>query len=156
MFGNLSPIEIENVLSSQVVGRIGCHAEGITYVVPISFAYDGEFVYCFTQEGMKVTLMRGNPMVCFQTDDLENMANWKSVIAWGTFEELPEGKERREALNKLLDRVLPMISSERVHQSPDWPFTNNITEPVRGVVFRIRLTKKTGRFEKSAQSALLA
>ncbi|NII27795.1 pyridoxamine 5'-phosphate oxidase family protein [Pseudoflavitalea sp. X16] len=156
MFGNLSPAEIENVLSRQVVGRIGCHAEGITYVVPISFAYDGQFVYCYTQEGMKVTLMRQNPQVCFQTDELENMANWKSVIAWGSFEELPQGRERREALDKLRDRVLPMVSSERVRQSADWPFTNNITEPVPGVVFRIRLTKKTGRFEKSTQSALLA
>lgn len=156
MFGSLSHEEIDHVLSRQVVGRIGCHADGITYVVPISFAYDGEFVYCFTQEGLKVSLMRKNPQVCFQTDDLENMANWKSVIVWGTFEELPEGRERKEALNKLLDRALPMISSERVHQSADWPFTNHCTDTVQGIVFRIRLTKKTGRFEKSTQSALIA
>jgi nitroimidazol reductase NimA-like FMN-containing flavoprotein (pyridoxamine 5'-phosphate oxidase superfamily) len=155
MFGNLSPEEIDYVLRKQVIGRIGCHAEGITYVVPISFVYDGECVYCYTQEGMKITLMRQNPQVCFQTDQLENMANWKSVIAWGSFEEVPEGKERREALNKLLDRVMPIVSSERVHLSADWPFTNNITERVKGIVFRIRLTKKTGRFEGPSQSALL-
>ena len=153
MFGTLLQEEIEQVLYKQTIGRIGCHADGITYVVPINFVYDGEFVYCYTQEGMKVSLMRKNPQVCFQTDDLENMANWKSVISWGLFEELPEGKERREALDKLLNRVMPMTSSERVHQSEDWPFTNNATEAVKGIVFRIRLTKKTGRFEKSIQSA---
>lgn len=155
MFGKLSPEEIESVLSTQVVGRIGCHADDTTYVVPINFTYDGEFVYCYTQEGMKVALMRKNPQVCFQTDDLTNMANWKSVILWGSFEELPEGKERREALDKLVNRIMPMVSSERVHQSDDWPFTNNVTEQVKGIVFRIRLTKKTGRFERSTQSALV-
>lgn len=156
MFGHLSPEEIELVLGKQVVGRIGCHADDITYVVPISFAYDGHFIYCYTQEGLKVSMMRKNPQVCFQTDDQENMANWKSVVVWGIFEELPEGSERREALTKLQDRVMPMISSERVHQSADWPFTNNITETVYGIVFRIRLTKKTGRFEKATHSALIA
>lgn len=156
MFGNLSHEEIESLLSTQVVGRIGCHANDTTYVVPISFVYDGEYMYCYTQEGLKVSMMRQNPQVCFQVDDLTNMANWKSVVVWGNYEELPEGKERREALNKLVDRVLPMISSERVRQSPDWPFTNNETESVKGIVFRIRLTKKTGRFERSTQSALIA
>lgn len=156
MSGNLTAAEIEQVLGKQIIGRIGCHADGTTYVVPINFTYDGAFVYCFTQEGMKISLMRKNPQVCFQTDEIENMANWKSVIVWGTFEELQEDRERREALDKLVDRVMPMVSSERVHQSADWPFTNNITEAVKGVVFRIRLTKKTGRFEKSTQSALIA
>lgn len=156
MFGKLSHQEIESLLSTQVVGRIGCHANDTTYVVPISFVYDGTFVYCYTQEGLKLSLMRQNPRVCFQTDDLTNMANWKSVIVWGDFEELPEGTERREALNKLVDRAMPMISSERVHQSPEWPFTNNTTDSVKGIVFRIRLMEKTGRFERSTQSALIA
>ncbi|MBO9562285.1 MAG: pyridoxamine 5'-phosphate oxidase family protein [Niastella sp.] len=155
MYGSLSPEDIELVLGSQAVGRIGCHADGITYVVPISFTYDGQFVYCYTQEGMKISLMRKNPQVCFQTDDLVNMANWKSVVAWGTFEELAAGDERQEALNKLLRRTLPMISSERVHQSATWPFTNIHAESIDGIVFRIRLTNKTGRFERSTQSALL-
>lgn len=35
MLGNLSPTEIENLLGTQVVARIGCHADERTYVVPV-------------------------------------------------------------------------------------------------------------------------
>lgn len=156
MYGILSAGEIEYVLSRQVLGRLGCHAEGTTYVVPINFTYDGQFIYCYTQEGLKMTLMRKNAEVCFQTDDIENMANWKSVVVWGRFEELPEGPEYADALQKLVNRVLPIISSERVHQSAEWPFPSNGSSPEIGFVFRIRVTKKTGRFERSTHSTLIA
>ena len=53
MFGTLNPIEIESVLHGQIIGRIGCHIDNTTYVVPISYAYDGEFIYALTNEGLK-------------------------------------------------------------------------------------------------------
>lgn len=156
MYNNLSTEEIEAVLHKQLIGRIGCHADGMIYVVPINYAYDGEYVYCYTQEGLKVSLMRKNPQVCFEVEAIQNMGNWQCVIAWGAFEELPVGEARKNALNELLSRIHPMVSSERTHLSADWPFTNKETESVKGIVFRIRLTKKTGRFEKSTQSVLIA
>ncbi len=156
MFGNLSPEEIEQVLRTQVLGRIGCHADDTTYIVPINFTYDGECVYCYTQPGMKINLMRSNPQVCFQTDDIENMGNWKSVIVWGRFEELTEDADRQEALKKLRDHVIPQATSERIRQSKDWPFNEDDGSVVKGIVFRIRVSKKSGRLERSLQSAPLA
>jgi hypothetical protein len=44
MFGKLSSIEIEEVLTQQIIGRIACHANDMSYIVPISYAYDGECV----------------------------------------------------------------------------------------------------------------
>ena len=32
--------------------------------------------------------MRANPFVCFEVEDIDDLANWHSVIAWGVFEEL--------------------------------------------------------------------
>ncbi len=151
MTGSLSAEEIEAVLSKQSLGRIGCHADETTYVVPINYLYEDGFLYCYTQEGLKISLMRKNPAICFQTDDMENFANWKSVIAWGNFEELQDNNMRKEALAKMANQALPLVNSERVQQSADWPFTNHDKEEVTGIVFRIRLTKKTGRFEKTQQ-----
>src|SRR5215204_7126447 len=117
MLGVMDIIEIEDVLQRQVVGRIGCHANDITYVVPISYAYDGTYIYGHTREGMKVDLMRINPAVCFQVDDMKDMANWKSVIAWGDFEEVRDNAGRDKALQYLTDRILPIISSVTTHLS---------------------------------------
>ena len=149
MIGKLEDQEIEEVLRHQQVGHIGCHADGITYVVPISYAYDGTYVYGHAREGMKIDLMRKNPAVCFQVDDMKNMANWKSVIAWGDYEELHEKAERDKGLQILVDRVLPILSSETTHLFPHWPFPGNDFDTIKGIVFRIRLNKKTGRYEEN-------
>ncbi len=148
MFGKLDTAQIEDVLRHQIVGRIGCHADGITYVVPISFAYDGEAVYAHTSEGMKVNMMRNNPKVCFQTDMMQDMGNWQSVIAWGDYEELNDSEQRTMALEKLVGRILPIISSETTHLTDHWPFPSNDLNKIKGIVFRIKLTTKTGRYEK--------
>lgn len=147
MFGKLEPQEIENVLSHQYIGRLGCSAGKRTYVVPISYAYDGEYIYAHTQEGLKIQIMRENPEVCFQTDTMENMASWHSVICWGTFEEVTDPGERTAALKKLLARELPIIASQTVKLTPNWPFHPHNFNDITGIVFRIRLTEKTGRFE---------
>jgi uncharacterized protein len=147
MLGNLNTEEIEKVLHSQIVGRIGCHADGITYIVPISYVYDGTYIYGHTGEGQKITMMRKNPKVCFEVDTMKNMANWQSVIAQGEFSELKDEAARKEALQKLVDRVLPIISSETTHLSPHWPFPAEDINTIKGVVYRIRLLEKTGRYE---------
>jgi uncharacterized protein len=148
MFGKLDTEEIEQVLMQQVVGRLGCHAHGITYVVPVSYAYDGRFIYGRSFEGLKINMMRTDPKVCFQVDIMNNMADWQSVIAWGIYEELKQPTERNEGLLKLMDRRLPLLSSETTHLSPVWPFTPHDISEIKGIVFRILITKKTGRFEK--------
>ena len=54
----LTAAEIDELLREQVVGRIGCHADGLTYVVPVIYAYDGQCVHVASIEGQKVRLMR--------------------------------------------------------------------------------------------------
>jgi uncharacterized protein len=149
MFGTLNNQQIEALIHDEFIGRIGCHAEDVTYVVPISYAYDGQYVYGHTFEGMKVNMMRKNPKLCFEVDDMHNLANWQSVIAWGEFEELKPGLERDNAVKLLMNRTLPFIHSETMHLSAQWPFPASDPIAVDGIVFRIRLEKKTGRFEKS-------
>lgn len=148
MFGKLNSEQIENVIANNFIGRLGCHADDKTYVVPISYAYDGQFIYARTFEGMKISMMRKNPKVCFQIDEMNNMANWKSVVIWGTFEELNGQKERNDGLEKLVSRMLPGIASETVKLSPQWPFPTNDFKKIKGIIFRIKLLEKTGRFEK--------
>ena len=154
MLGTLEKNEVEDFLAGQVVGRIGCHADGVTYIVPVSYAYDGIYVYAHSNEGMKTTIMRKNPRICFEVDHMKDMANWKSVISWGLFEELTDMAERNKAIKILSDRILPLVSSETTHLSKHWPFPDKDTSYVTGVVFRIQLTEKTGRFENNDVSAL--
>jgi len=148
MFGELSEYEIDVLIREQVLGRLGCSNDGLVYVVPVSFAYDGKYIYGHTSEGMKTEMMRKNPNVCFEVDALYNMANWRSAVCWGTFEELNNDEDRENALKILLDRPLPFITSKTVQIGSSWPFHPSNYKNIKGIVYRILITKKTGRFEK--------
>jgi uncharacterized protein len=152
MLGKLTAPQIEELLLAQHIGRIGCYNNGVTYIVPVSYAYDGTHIYVHSQEGMKTDFMRTNPAVCFQVDNLQDLGNWQSVIAWGTYEELPEGPERKYAIDTLLKRRLPIISSVTTHLGATWPFSSEGDTEVKGIIFRIALNEKTGRFESTSYS----
>jgi hypothetical protein len=152
MIGELTATEIEDLLRGQFTGRIGCHADGRTYVVPIGYAYDGRFVYCHSPEGLKLQMMRKNPAVCFEVDRIENIGNWRSVIATGRFEEL-RGREAIAAMEVLIARFAAIGRVLEPH--PSYVLRASQTEspladgrPV--VLYRIRLVEKTGRFERTA------
>lgn len=150
MLGELEESEIDHLLQSEVVGRIGCHAEGATYVVPVTFVYAGGAIYGHTHDGMKVRLMRANPEVCFEVDRMDNMAHWQSVICWGVYEEL-HGADAATGLELLLKRLLPLVISET--SAPSHGLARPGGRPVdmaarQPIVYRITITRKTGRFEK--------
>jgi len=154
MFGTLNNEEIDALLHTQIIGRIACHLDDKIYVVPISFVYDGEFVYALTKEGTKINIMRQNPRVCFEVEDIANLGNWKTVLCWGQYEELPNKAERLQALRLLHDRQLPEVTSATTRLSPTWPFRPDNMNAIKGVVFRIRIDKKTGRYEKQEADAI--
>lgn len=156
MLGVLNDTEIEEVLKNQIIGRIGCHADDTTYVVPTSYAYDGEKIYCHSFDGMKIDLMRKNPKICFEVDILQHMALWKSVIVWGRYHEITDKEERNEALQKLLQRQLPILPSVTTHLSSSWPFPPEDLTKIKGVVYSITPEKKTGRFEDDQNSPSFA
>jgi hypothetical protein len=152
MLGELSPQEIEELLRSEMTGRIGCHAEGRTYVVPITYAYERGDVYCHTPEGLKLRMMRKNPVVCFEVDRVQDMGNWKSVIATGRFEELT-GRAAIAAMDVLIRRFVAVERPDRPH--PSYVFRESEAEPSLTdgreiVIFRIRIAEKTGRFERTS------
>lgn len=104
MIGELSRSEIDTLLREQAVGRIGCHAGGLTYVVPVIYAYDGEALYVASIEGQKTRMMRESPHVCFEVDEYDGpRGGWRSAIVQGVYEELADA-EAQEALALLAER----------------------------------------------------
>lgn len=148
MLGTLNDKQMDTLLQSQFTGRIGCHARDRTYVVPVTYVYDNGVIICHSREGLKLQMMRENPEVCFQVDNLQGMANWQSVIAWGRFEEL-KGEEAKEAIEKLIERLKPFTVSETAHPlEPGESHDRRETTGFTAVLYRIRIREKTGRFEK--------
>jgi nitroimidazol reductase NimA-like FMN-containing flavoprotein (pyridoxamine 5'-phosphate oxidase superfamily) len=132
----LGPEEVDAFLRAQRIARVGCHADGETYVVPVIYAYDGASVVAVTTEGRKVSMLRANPRACVEIDeyDTDRRGSWRSVIAQGVYEELA-GDEIPAALDLLRERFARTAG--------------RAAEPRRlgpgVVVFRIRLDERSGR-----------
>ncbi|ASU34779.1 pyridoxamine 5'-phosphate oxidase family protein [Mucilaginibacter xinganensis] len=150
MLGELNNEQIEELLTNQAVGRIGCHSGGVTYIVPINYLYENSVVYAHSAQGMKIEKMRENPDVCFEVDKIEAIVNWQSVIAWGKFEEVTDMQEQEGVMRKLIMKVMPLMNSKTNH--PSHGITANesdIGNKKELIVYKITLNHKTGRFETS-------
>ena len=148
MLGELNEIQINNVLSSQVLGRLACTNNKEPYIVPLTYTYDGEYLYGQMKKGKKLKMLRKNPNVCFEVDMMTDMANWQSVLVFGKFEEL-KNKKSDKAREILFKRVYPLMTSRTIH-----PHEHAVTSVVddsnreKSVMYRIKIKKVTGRFEK--------
>ena len=148
MLGQLNEQQMNNLLASQVVGRLACTDSEQPYLVPVTYAFDGNYIYGQTNEGLKLGLLRKNPNVCFEVDTMTNMANWQSVIVRGTFEELKE-KDADNARIILKNRVFPMMTSATVDgEQHEVESELDDSNRLKRVMYRISIAQKTGRFEK--------
>lgn len=149
MLGKLTDAQIDQVLHTQFVGRIGCNNGDKIYVVPVTYVYSSGYIYAHSKEGMKVQMMRNNPKVCFQVDTMDNMTNWRSVILWGKYEELKTEKEQKSGMKIMIDRLAPFMTSETVRPSHHAHAPEIVEKGLKAVVYRIKIKEKTGRFEKA-------
>lgn len=150
MTGELNEQQINNLLTSQAIGRIACCDGKHPYIVPVTYSYDGHFIYGQSTEGQKIELMRQNPNVCFQVDISCNMDDWQSVLVFGQFEELKE-ETAVKAREHLFSKVVPLMTSSAIHQHEHWEGLGHELSDlsrIKPIMFRIKVNEKSGRFEK--------
>jgi nitroimidazol reductase NimA-like FMN-containing flavoprotein (pyridoxamine 5'-phosphate oxidase superfamily) len=152
MVSDLNKSQMLALLHSATIGHLGCYADGRVYVTPICFVYHEGSIYAHSGLGMKTEMMSENPEVCFEVEQVKDIANWQSVITWGMYKPL-QGEEADRALGRLVDKLastLPSGEDDGPHDGPDGASTRHIlTRSSRhGVVFRIEITEMTGRSEK--------
>jgi len=132
----LSEEDVRELLRAAKIGRLGCIDNGEPYVVPINYVFEDSTVYSHSLPGRKIDALRTQPLACLQVDSIEDDFNWRSVLAYGNFEEVRVPSERRSILQKLLSRfpLLTPVESVMAHDAsaPD------------SIVFRIRINRMTG------------
>jgi len=149
MVGQLNNDQINRVLETQLIGRIGCGTQDRHYIFPVTYVFHEGSVYVHSKEGLKLKILSSNPNVCFQVDQIDNMNNWRSVLIWGKYEALNKEEEQVAALNILRNRFEPFNVSETV--LPDLSAGHeSYRKESRAVAYRIRIIEKTGRYEKSS------
>jgi nitroimidazol reductase NimA-like FMN-containing flavoprotein (pyridoxamine 5'-phosphate oxidase superfamily) len=137
MFAKLEQEEAASLLQSEGLGRLGCIYENAPYVVPINYYYEDGCAYSHSLPGVKISALKENPRACLQVDKVDNELSWKSVLAFGEFEEVENASKKKEVLQKLLARFPRLTPVESVLTNDAGPFP-----PI--IVFRIRINRITG------------
>lgn len=142
MIGKLAERAARDLLATQNTGRLACCWQNEPYVVPVHYLFEGDSVYVHSLPGRKIKMLRANPRACLQVDAIEDDYHWRSVIAYGNYEEITAEDEYDFWLSKLyrelthLSPVESMVPKGLSHNPP------------RCIVFRLRLTEVSGVFEK--------
>ena len=135
----LSESEALELLSTAKVGRLGCVNNGEPYVVPINYLLEDGSIYSHSLPGKKIEALRADPHACLQVDNIEDDSHWRSVIAYGNFQEITQPDDRRLVLVKLINRF-PTLTPVESAMAQDASAPDS-------VVFRIRIDRITSMAE---------
>ncbi len=148
MHKELTKSEITGILQSQNIGRLGCSDDKHPYVIPITYYFDGKQIYCQSEEGKKIKIMRKNPNVCLQIDIVNSMRSYKSIIIYGKFEELTN-EEALEASKLLEENIFVILTRSRIHQFEHQEKSEiDDKDRIKTITFRIKIIEMTGRSEQ--------
>jgi uncharacterized protein len=105
---------INEIIEKAQVCRLGLCNNNQPYVVPVSFGYDGTFVYFHgAAKGMKIDYMLANNKICFEIEhdvkllpNTDNACEWSqsfySVIGFGTVQEVADLQRKIYAYNQIM------------------------------------------------------
>lgn len=131
--------QIEELLHRVQYGHLACTDGRKPYLVPIHFAYEPPYIYIYTTEGKKSKIIRRNPHVCLQLEDVKDNVNWSSVIVDGEAEELKSDDLKEKALAAIA-RINPTLTpAVSIHWMDNW-----IRENIE-VIYRVSPTQMSGR-----------
>jgi uncharacterized protein len=139
---------IDEIITRAEVCRLGLCSDNKPYVVPVSFGYDGKYIYFHTaSEGMAIDYFLSNNQVCFEVEhEVSIIKNETSACAWshsfysvigfGTIQELTEASQRIYVLNRIMEH----------YSGREWDYSEDMLKKTR--VWRVSIEQVTGKQSK--------
>ena len=115
-------LEVEELLTNALVGRLGTCLDNVPYITPVNFVYDQNTIYFHSAlEGRKIENIKSNSNICFEIDQLISIipgihrpcastTRYKSIIIFGNIKIVTDIEEKVFALNKLIEKYAPQSS----------------------------------------------
>lgn len=139
----LTAVECAALVEGQRLARLACSQDGQPYVVPIYYVYAQACAYAFTMPGRKLDMMRANANVALLVEDEGEGRLWRSVVAEGRFEELPD----RIGYKRERDHAWSLLSRHANWWEPGAikPVVPPLVHHSSHVFFRIHVDRMSGR-----------
>lgn len=108
----MSRAEALRLLRANAIGRIAYSLHDRVEVQPIFYVSDGSWLYVRTSPGFKLDVLARNRWLALQTDQVESMFSWRSVLVQGTVyvlspEATPDLARRYDRAVRKVRKLLP-------------------------------------------------
>ncbi|HEV8218272.1 MAG TPA: pyridoxamine 5'-phosphate oxidase family protein [Gemmatimonadaceae bacterium] len=143
-FYELPRADALDLLERHHVGRLAFAFHDRVDIEPISYRFNDGWVYARTSPGTKLTVVRHNPWVAFEVDEVESRFDWRSVVIHGTIYFMdPSGGDRdREAYATAVELLRAVDGDVLTAADP---------APHRTTLFRIHADEIIGRASRTAE-----
>lgn len=139
-FAELTEHASRTLLSSNHVGRIAYALHDRVDIQPVSYVYDGGWIFGRTRVGTKLEKLAHNPWCAFEVDEVRGPFDWDSVVAHGSFHLLDPESGSTDVYERALRRLRDLI-----------PGTFDVDDPApeRTILFGVWVQELTGRSARS-------
>lgn len=131
--------EIKALAKRLNFGHLACARENQPYLIPVHFVYYRGKFYIYTTEGKKTDILRENPLVCLQFEDIKDREHWVSVVVNGKAKRVDETVIHDNVIARILKMNPKLTPAISIRWMDNW-FREN-----REVVFAITPVSMSGR-----------
>lgn len=135
----MTNFENEEMLRRVGYGHLACARNDQPYIVPINYVYEKPYVYFYTTLGIKTDIIKENPRVCLQLEEIVDNGNWRSVVVRGNAEKVISSDEK--------EQIIKLIHPNGPGSTPATGirWVNNWISENKNIVLRIKPDSVTGR-----------
>ncbi|MER3499269.1 MAG: pyridoxamine 5'-phosphate oxidase [Chitinophagaceae bacterium] len=112
IIGTLTSEQIEDLLKENIIGWLACSNGQYSYIVPVTYLYNGQTILVHSRMGLKIEMMRKSKQVCFEVEDIKTYTKWKTVLVYGTYREITEEDERYATMDRFVKNMISLKISE--------------------------------------------
>lgn len=135
-FRELTRAECEEVLARNHIGRIAFSYHDHVDIEPIHYVYADGWIYGRTAAGSKLRTLAHNRWLAFETDEIEALFIWRSVVIKGALYLLEPTSSPAGVYEMAIGKIRQLVPAAFGEADPT---------PSRNVVFRIHVDQLTGR-----------
>ena len=132
--------EIKDLLRRVGYGHLACSRDDQPYVIPIYYAFDGSAIFIYTTKGLKSAVIKSNPKICLQVEELLESGGWRSVLVAGEAYEIVDLTEREKAVQLIRESNPSLLPALAIKWVNDWMKMNV------EVVYKVKILSLAGRF----------
>ncbi len=136
VFRDLDRAESDAILARNHVGRVAFSYKDHVDIEPIHYVFAEGWLYGRTKYGTKLRTLAHNRWLAFETEEIDGMFDWRSVVVKGALYLLEKDGTQSDAYDKAVGIFRTFIPHA---------FDADDPTPDRNVMFRIHVDQVTGR-----------